>query len=163
MDEGHADHAEILDAGTLVDEDVRRALDVSVSEGVLDTVEQALAHERARAATFFDVVLGGSVGASFVRYLEGGHYLRHRDRDPLFEAGTDARLVTVVVWLNSADSPTAAGAFAGGTLRLIDPDSGRVQDLLPTAGTLVAFPAEWPHEVRPVTRGTRDVVVDWWL
>lgn len=162
MDEGDAEAAEILADGLQVDAEVRRALDITIAPDVLDRVEASLARQRARAAAFFDVALAGSVGASCLRYPEGGHYRRHRDRDPRFDSDTDVRLVTVVVWLNTADEGTTKGAFGGGSL-CVDDSGGRTHQIVPVAGTLVAFPADWPHEVMPVTRGTRDVVVDWWL
>jgi predicted 2-oxoglutarate/Fe(II)-dependent dioxygenase YbiX len=162
MDEGDADDAEIVDGATSVDLDVRRALDITVADDVLTQVEAALMIERDPASRYFGIELSGSVGASCLRYLPGGHYRRHRDRDPEFGDDTSARLITVVVWLNSADTPSSSGAFAGGTLVVTDPVSGHSRHMVPEVGTLVAFPAEWPHEVLPVTRGIRDVVVDWW-
>jgi predicted 2-oxoglutarate/Fe(II)-dependent dioxygenase YbiX len=43
-------------------------------------------------------------------------------------------------------------------LRLYTPDA---VDVVPRAGTLVAFPSDTPHEVLPVTGGVRDAIVDW--
>ena len=54
----------------------------------------------------------------------------------------------------------AGGAVRGGILRLF-PDEADPIDVLPTRGTLVAFPADMPHEVTPVTSGRRDAIVDW--
>ncbi len=162
MDEGDAGAAEILD-GTLTRQDeVRRALDITVADAVMALVDAALTIERDRTARHFGIQLHGSVGASCLRYLPGGHYRRHRDRDPDMAGDTSNRVVTVVVWLDSADMPGVPGGFSGGTLVVTNPVSGEDHYVIPVVGTLVAFPAEWPHEVLPVTRGIRDVVVDWW-
>ncbi len=163
MDAGDADAAEIVDRGLTVDEAVRRALDVTIAPTALARIEQALESVRPLVADFFHVPLTGSVGVTCLRYLEGGRYLRHRDRDPRPGSGTEDRRVSVIVWLNSGASDTTVGDFAGGTLCLFEPGHAAAQEITPVAGTLVAFPSEWPHEVRPVIRGTRDVVVDWWL
>ena len=64
------------------------------------------------------------------------------------------------MWLNSGDTTTERGDFAGGELQLY-PEGRDAVTITPVAGTLVAFPSDWSHEVLPVTRGTRDVVVDW--
>jgi len=162
MDVGATAPAEVVDGQPVVDLAVRDALDVTLDEALLDELDDQLQMHRGIAAEHFGLTLGGSVGASCLRYPPGGHYRRHRDRDPDFGPGTDDRQLTVVVWLNSADTPTAAGDFSGGTLRVFAP-GGMIHDVIPKAGTLVAFPADWPHEVLPVTRGLRDVVVDWWL
>jgi predicted 2-oxoglutarate/Fe(II)-dependent dioxygenase YbiX len=45
-------------------------------------------------------------------------------------------------------------------LRLYEPES---RDIVPRAGTLVAFPSDVPHEVLHVTSGLRDAVVDWFF
>jgi predicted 2-oxoglutarate/Fe(II)-dependent dioxygenase YbiX len=53
----------------------------------------------------------------------------------------------------------------GGALRLYglaDPGDPAVPfDIVPAAGTLVAFPSDVLHEVLPVTAGVRDAIVDW--
>ena len=163
MDDGEPEPAEIVEGAITLDDTVRRAFDVTIDPRVLTRLEAALAHARPRIADFFRVALTGSVGATCLRYVEGGHYLRHRDRDPQPGSGTEDRRISVIVWLNSATSDIAAGEFQGGTLNLFTPDARQPTAIIPVAGTLVAFPSEWPHEVLPVTRGTRDVVVDWFL
>ncbi len=163
MDAGDAEAAEIVDGGIALDESVRRAFDVTVAPESLAQVERALGRLQPQVSEFFRLPLNGAVGLSCLRYTEGGYYLRHRDRDPQPESGTEDRRVSVIVWLNSAASGAAVGDFEGGTLRLFEPGKGEALEIIPVTGTLVAFPSEWPHEVTPVTRGTRDVVVDWWL
>ena len=161
MDAGDSGPAEIVDGAITVDDQVRRAFDVTIAPPALTRVEDALARLRAHVADFFRVSVTGSVGVTCLRYVEGGHYLRHRDRDPQPGSGTEHRRISVIVWLNSGASAHGTGEFAGGTLRLFEPGRRDVHQIIPEAGTLVAFPSEWPHEVLPVTRGTRDAVVDW--
>lgn len=76
-------------------------------------------------------------------YPPGAGYARHRDcfRDD------DARVVSCVLYLNEAWTPSA-----GGALRLHVSESSAV-DVTPTGGTLVAFlSATFEHEVLPATR-----------
>ncbi len=162
MTVGDSGPAEIVEDGLTIDETVRRAFDVTVAADALTSIEEALRRVRPAIAAFFGLPLTGSVGVTCLRYVEGGRYLRHQDRDPTPGSGTDDRRVSVIVWLNSGESETAAGDFSGGALRLFEPGHHAAREVIPVAGTLVAFPSEWAHEVTPVTRGIRDVVVDWW-
>jgi predicted 2-oxoglutarate/Fe(II)-dependent dioxygenase YbiX len=102
-------------------------------------------------------------------YRPGDYFRAHRDRsaEPGHEASLSRR-VAVVVFLNGADgaSHPDADTFEGGTLTfyglLEDP---RLRDfgypLRAEAGLLVAFRPTIVHEVTPVTRGERHVVVAW--
>ena len=162
MTAGESGPAEIVDGEITVDDNVRVASDVTLAPGALARVEAELERLRPVVADFFGIALTGSVGVTCLRYVTGGFYRRHRDRDPRPGSGTEDRRVSLIVWLNSAATATSAGDFAGGTLRLLGPGLDDAREFVPVAGTLVAFPSEWPHEVTPVTRGTRDVVVDWW-
>jgi SM-20-related protein len=162
MDRGDAGEAEIVDEGISVDTSVRRAFDVTIDSPTLARVERALARQRPRIAQAFKEPLTGSVGLTCLRYTTGGRYRRHRDSDPRPGSGTEHRKVSVIVWLSTASSDDVRGEFGGGTLRLYQPGASDAHEFGPVAGTLVAFPSDWSHEVTPVTWGTRDVVVDWW-
>jgi SM-20-related protein len=78
----------------------------------------------------------------FAVYSPGAFYRRHLDRF----ATDDRRTLSCVLYLNEA-----WGAEDGGALRLYLPDQHR--DVLPRAGTLVAFLSErFEHEVLPAQR-----------
>jgi SM-20-related protein len=78
----------------------------------------------------------------FARYAPGAFYRRHRDRF----AGDDRRTLSCMLYLNESWRPED-----GGALRLHLPD-GHL-DILPRAGTLVAFLSErFEHEVLPARR-----------
>ena len=79
----------------------------------------------------------------YALYPPGAFYRRHRDR---FRDDA-ARVLSCVLYLNEAWSPTD-----GGALRIHFPGGG-ARDVLPVAGTLVAFLAErYEHEVLPANR-----------
>ncbi|MEQ1731840.1 MAG: 2OG-Fe(II) oxygenase [Vicinamibacterales bacterium] len=162
MNRGDAGSAEILDADIFVDESVRHALDITVSGDVLARVEHALEQMRRQISEHFALTLSGSVGVTFLRYGAGGRYRRHCDRDPRPGSGTEDRRLSILMWLNTASTDHGRGDFTSGTLVLFPPHRDDAIEVIPVAGTLVAFPSEWPHEVRTVIGGTRDVVVDWW-
>jgi predicted 2-oxoglutarate/Fe(II)-dependent dioxygenase YbiX len=151
MDRGGTSPAEIFADGFVVDEETRRALEVEVADDIIDEVERAIDAVRPQVAQFFGMALSRDEGPGFLRYTRGGFYRAHRDVVP----GSDelARRISIVVFLTSAGE-----GCEGGSLRLY---SGEQVDIPPRAGTLVAFPADVPHEVLPVTDGTRDAVVDW--
>jgi SM-20-related protein len=159
MDRGIATAAEIYDGGFVVDAATRRAFDVEVDAHTLDAVELRLAALRARISTYFDVTLTGAEGAGFLRYEAGGFYRRHvdwigEDREPF------RRRVSIVLFLSGSGATAPSGECSGGALRLYGRGAKPI-DVDPAIGTLVAFPADTPHEVLPVTAGVRDVVVDW--
>ena len=161
MDAGTPEEAEVLDDGIEVQGDVRRASQIDIAETVLAMVESTLDRTRASIASFYGLVLQWREGASVLRYETGGFYKPHIDRAhvpswPL----TERRQITVVLFLESACEAEPTGGFRGGILRLF-PEHGDPIDIVPTRGTLVAFPADMRHEVTPVTAGRRDTIVDW--
>lgn len=80
--------------------------------------------------------------AHYALYPPGARYARHRDRF----RDSDARLITVVSYLNTPDWQ----ADDGGQLRLYRSD-GHV-DTLPHAATTLCFLSEFEHEVLPARR-----------
>jgi predicted 2-oxoglutarate/Fe(II)-dependent dioxygenase YbiX len=166
MNRGDVEAAEVLDEGVSLNEYARRAAIIDVDASTLRAVEERLEFSRQELSARCGMVLGGREGTGFLRYVEGGFYRPHRDQ------GTDVdwpaaalRRLAVVVFLNSARSGVQAGEFGGGEL-VIYRDSGHTGPdesmwVTPRAGLLVAFDAARLHEVRPVTKGVRDVVVDW--
>jgi predicted 2-oxoglutarate/Fe(II)-dependent dioxygenase YbiX len=140
--------AEIFDNHYVVDESVRRTFEAEVEPQIVGEVEESIAVVRPRVAAFYSMTLTASEGPAFLRYPTGGFYRAHRDYLP--GGGEEfPRRISVVLFVTTCE---------GGALRICDPS---VADIQPVAGTLVAFPATWLHEVLPVTAGVRDAVVDW--
>jgi SM-20-related protein len=161
MDAGTPEEAEVLADGFEVQDDVRRAGQIDVAESVLAMVDAALDAQRLSIASFYGLALESREGAGFMRYETGGFYRPHVDRAhvpswPL----TEKRQITVVLFLESSRDAEPSGGFRGGILRLF-PDEDDPIDIVPKAGTLVAFPAAMLHEVTRVTEGRRDTIVDW--
>jgi predicted 2-oxoglutarate/Fe(II)-dependent dioxygenase YbiX len=154
MDQAHASPAEIYADGYRVDRATRDAFDVDISEDMLEEVQRAMNTILPDVARYFRIPLSGDEGPGFVRYVAGGFYRRHCD----VESGWDEhfpRRISIVLVLSSVGEDCE-----GGALRLYRPEPF---DIMPRAGTLVAFPSHVPHEVLPVTAGVRDVVVDWFF
>lgn len=92
----------------------------------------------------------------FARYVAGAGYQRHYDQF----RGNNRRQLTVTLYLNEGWRDDY-----GGQLRvyLDDQDPGRVLQITPTAGTMVAFlSADYAHEVMPCSR-TRLSMTGWFL
>jgi SM-20-related protein len=129
-------------------------------------VDAALDGVRIPIASFYGLVLQSREGASFLRYETGGFYRPHVDRAHVASWPLTARRqITVVLFLESAreaepSRAPARGGFRGGMLRLL-PEDGEPIEIVPKRGTLIAFPADVPHEVTRVTAGRRDTIVDW--
>ena len=161
MDAGTPEQAEVLAGDFELQEDVRRAAQIDVDDAVLARVEAALDAMRSPIANFYSVTLTAREGAGFLRYDIGGFYKPHVDRaDVPSWPLTAKRQITIVLFLESSRDIDPDGGFSGGVLRLF-PDDGDPIDIIPKSGALVAFPAEVPHEVTPVTSGRRDTIVDW--
>jgi len=134
---------------------------VDVSDRMVREVEGYLDDAEPGVAAFFGGPLGEREGTGFLRYDPGGFYGPHRDRgDDADWPDAARRRVSTVVFLNSGGEAAGPGGFLGGTLRLFLDDATPV-DIVPVAGTLVAFGADMLHEVTPVTSGVRYALVDW--
>jgi SM-20-related protein len=164
MDAGVFEAAEVYRDGYIVDEAVRRTLDVSVDTDVVALVEHLLDETRPEVARFFGIPLRASEGPGFLRYRQGGFYRPHHD----IGGGPDddfPRRVSLVLFLTDGGPGPGDGRCQGGALRLHgvrgDGRENERFDIVPEMGTLVAFPSDVLHEVLPVTAGIRDVVVDW--
>ena len=164
MDCGETSRAEIHADGYQVDETVRRSFDISVDAQTVATTQQLIASAQAKVAAYFACVLTGQEGPGFLRYATGGFYRVHSDVIP-GAAAEFTRRISVILFLTSAGLEDGPGECEGGTLRLYAPSQSKsehsVLEIVPVAGTLVAFHATLPHEVLPVTAGVRDVIVDW--
>jgi predicted 2-oxoglutarate/Fe(II)-dependent dioxygenase YbiX len=155
MDRGETETAEVLSSDAAIVDAARRAAHVTADDATVARVSSCLDAYRDSVAAFFDVHLVAREGAGLVRYGTGDFYRPHRDRaDMASWPAASRRSITLILFLN-AD-------FDGGLLRLLADDEEDV-DVVPEAGMLVAFPSETGHEVTTITRGTRDVVVDWFL
>lgn len=165
--------AAVLPAGEsalAVDEEVRRAWEVPLPAVLETRLVDAVERLRPDLEAWCGCALAPCDAVAVLRYPVGAFYRSHRDRpreimppDPGADPGLSElarRRVSVVVFVNAAGT-----AFTGGELRLFDlvdeaPDG---LDLVPEAGTLVAFTSDLLHEVRPVTAGERVSVVTWFL
>jgi predicted 2-oxoglutarate/Fe(II)-dependent dioxygenase YbiX len=159
MDRGADEAAEVIGDRIARRETVRQARNIDVDEQTIELVETRIEGVRAAIECAMGQPLGEREGTGFLRYPPGGLYRPHRDRGTV--AGWPAaarRQATVVLFLNGGAGPEPD--FAGGDLHLY-PDNGHPLRITPETGLLVAFPAHWLHEVRPVTRGVRDAAVDW--
>jgi len=162
MDAGVPEDAEVLEGDVEARADVRRARYVEVAAEVLALVGRHLDAQREAVAIRHGRALPRREGPGLLRYERGGFYQAHVDRASRQSwAGAARRAVTVVLFLASSREVDPEGAFAGGRLRLHLAGGTAPVDVVPEEGTLVAFPADVPHEVTPVTEGRRDAVVDW--
>jgi predicted 2-oxoglutarate/Fe(II)-dependent dioxygenase YbiX len=148
-----------------VADEVRRAWEVDLPDDLHDLLTGRIDSLRPDLETFFGVTLEPCDAVAAVRYPPGAFYRTHRDagRSPDV-LGLHRRAVSIVVFANTG-APHPEAQFTGGCLRLHElagaPD--RVCDIVPLAGTLVAFRSTQLHEVMPVHAGIRVSVVTWLL
>ena len=129
------------------------------SQHLCEAVESVIEHQLPRISDHFEVQLGEVEELQFLHYRVGDFFRRHQDArsepDGSLPAG---RRISLVVSL----SPAAA--HAGGEF-MVFPSLGLGDnagfELGLEEGRLLAFPGDLPHEVRPVTTGSRFSVVTW--
>ena len=133
----------------------------------LAAVELKLESARAAIEAYHGLPIDEREGPSFLRYGPGGFYRRHCDQ-AAEAAWPDAarRQVSLVIFLNSSRSVPEPNEFSGGELVMFPEDvpdvpTGEPIEIVPQQGSLIAFRAATAHEVRPVSAGVRDVIVDW--
>ena len=167
MDRGAAIPAEVLGSEIVLDDSARRVSDVEVDRSTLAAVELKLESARAAIQAYHGLPIVEREGPSFLRYGPGGFYRRHCDQ-AAEAAWPDAarRQVSLVIFLNSSRSVPEPDEFSGGELVMFPEDvpdlpAGDPIEIVPLEGSLIAFRAVTVHEVRPVSLGVRDVIVDW--
>jgi len=167
MGRGIAEPAEVLESDVALDRAARHASSIEVDPETLAEVEAQLDAARDTIGAYYEMPLVRREGPGFFRYGPGGFYRPHRDWaiDAAWP-GASERLISLIVFLNSARSGSAEGEFSGGELVIFpepaDDVAPEAVEVVPRQGTLVAFHAATLHEVRPVAGGTRDVIVDWY-
>jgi SM-20-related protein len=144
-------------------EEIRRAWEIELPDALHDDLVGRIHALHARLESFFAESLEPCEAVAALRYPPGAFYRTHRD----VAAHPDAhqlhrRAVSIIVFLNSG-APAPRAAFTGGALRLHEIDGALAawRDVVPVAGTLIAFRSDVLHEVLPVATGTRLSVVTW--
>lgn len=75
---------------------------------------------------------------------------------------TEARRVSVSIFLNSCSEQPGPDSYGGGALVFSDWRKGVSRRIAGEAGTLFAFRSELTHEVVSVTHGERYSIVSWY-
>jgi predicted 2-oxoglutarate/Fe(II)-dependent dioxygenase YbiX len=148
-----------------VADEVRRAWEVDLPEDLQDLLTSRIDSLRPDLETFFGVPLKPCDAVAAVRYPPGAFYRTHRDAGRRPDAlGLHRRAVSIVIFANTG-APHPEAQFIGGCLRLhaLAGAPGRVCEISPLAGTLVAFRSTQLHEVMLVHAGIRVSVVTWLL
>ncbi|MGE0039658.1 MAG: 2OG-Fe(II) oxygenase [Vicinamibacterales bacterium] len=145
--------------GAAVAPGARHALELAGPGDLVAALDRRVGALAPALARHFARAVGAAESVSLLRYGAGGYYRPHRDRG---DRSAVDRVVSVVIFVNDWRS---APGFTGGALRFYDLLGGDAPgigiDIEPAAGTLVAFPSEWLHEVVPVEAGERYTVVTW--
>jgi predicted 2-oxoglutarate/Fe(II)-dependent dioxygenase YbiX len=149
-----------------VDERVRKVTRQMPSTETIEYVQRKLLEVKPKVEQHFGVSLSESEEPQFLRYEIGDFFVAHQDGNTgMTRLDTEARLVSVVIFLNEQSEAPKAGAYCGGSLLFHDWRGGRGSGELPQAnlpGTFVAFRSETTHEVTPVTDGERFTIVGWY-
>lgn len=150
----------------------RKTKHLPVSAATRSVIELKLQALKPDLEAHFGVKLGGLTSPMFYRYEVGDFFGVHRDVDPNSPAPSEERqrCISLIVFVNGfADSPSQTDsqtAFGGGELTFY----GLLKDsrwanygfsLKPESASMIAFPSEMLHEVKPVVFGRRYTIVSW--
>ncbi|MGE0043982.1 MAG: 2OG-Fe(II) oxygenase [Vicinamibacterales bacterium] len=155
-----------VDGGTAVARDVRRVETLDISRRLAADLERRIRGIRPEIEAYFGLPLGWSEPVTVLRYRAGDFYRPHRDRVGSLDPFYRSRRISAVLFANGPAPAPDDDGFTGGALRFHDiasDDEGYscAVDLVPAAGSFVAFRSETLHEVLPVEDGVRVTAVTW--
>lgn len=149
-----------------VDERVRKAVRQTPSLETVEYVQQRLLECKREVEDHFSVSLSECEEPQFLHYRVGDFFVAHQDGNTgMMRMDSEARRVSVVIFLNEQSDVFKEGSYCGGSLVFHDWRGGRGSGELPQAripGTFVAFRSENTHEVTPVMDGERFTIVGWY-
>jgi predicted 2-oxoglutarate/Fe(II)-dependent dioxygenase YbiX len=153
-----------------VDREVRRVNRVKVNDISTAVVRARLIDVKPDLERHFDVALTDCQGPQFLHYITGDFYHYHRDRgsDQNDSAMAKPRRISAVIFLNDTSTEPRDSMYGGGALtfyELLDDPAGRSFGfpLQAEEGLLIAFRADVPHSVAPVTHGERYTIACWYV
>lgn len=149
-----------------IDERVRKAVRQTPSLETVEYVQQRLLESKREVEDHFSVSLSECEEPQFLHYRVGDFFVAHQDGNTgMMRMDSEARRVSVVIFLNEQSDVLKEGSYCGGSLVFHDWRGGRGSGELPQAripGTFVAFRSENTHEVTPVMDGERFTIVGWY-
>jgi len=153
-----------------VDRQIRSVNRVRVNDVSTALVRTRLIDVKPDLERHFDTVLTDSQGPHFLHYVTGDFYEYHRDRrsDQDAPAMAKSRRISAVIFLNGTSAEPRDNMYGGGALtfyELLDDPTGRSLGfpLQAEEGLLIAFRADVPHSVAPVTHGDRYTIAGWYV
>jgi predicted 2-oxoglutarate/Fe(II)-dependent dioxygenase YbiX len=88
-------------------------------------------------------------------YETGGHFIKHRDWIGRDGDIYNNRIFSTITLINRSDD------LEGGNLLIWDREDGNVTQIELDIGETVIFNSRRFHQVTPIIRGTREVLVAW--
>lgn len=157
-------------ADFVVDPTIRRVTNTTMAPDTIDLVRTRVLAIKPDLERAFGIPLSDCQPPSFLHYVTGDFYQRHRDGSAHADASviSTARRVSVVIFLNTPSPEPADGAYGGGALTfygLFEGEKARGIGLPLDAseGLLVGFRADLAHSVSPVTHGDRFTIATWFV
>ena len=141
---------------------VRKTTLVEVSDVTREYIHRLILERKQSLNLHFGGEVNECEQPQFLHYYPGDYFVAHQDGNtPLIHDDTRLRKLSLIIFLNSRTGTSES--FEGGELTLHGkyPDIDARLAVPNEVGTLVVFPAETTHEVRPVTAGERYTIVSW--
>lgn len=162
--------ATVVRTNSVVDETVRSTKLAAVSTSTIAFIEESLREVKPRIEAHFQMILTNHQEPQFLIYRTGDFFRVHQDgyRGDNVPEYLEKRRISVVIFLNNQAGEPGPDTYCGGALTLYgliaDPRCEKIGlPLLGTAGTFIAFPSKFAHEVEVVSRGNRYSIVSWFF
>jgi hypothetical protein len=99
---------------------------------------------------------------NYLIYEVGDHFSRHRDflTSESRDKGKKGKILHPQRYLSTSTLISESSDFEGGELILFDDNDNEIDPKLEVGETII-FNSIVPHQVKPVTKGTREVLVAW--
>ena len=151
-----------------VDRTIRKTDEVQISLHYRKTIKDYLVKLKPQLEQHFKTSLSEIQGPRILRYHQGDFFHWHTDTSN-HRSTTKDRKVTSLVYLNESNEESESDGFVGGELEIY------IHDLIPQeeyreyclqlsakTGQLIAFNSQIHHQVQPIVRGERYVIVAHW-
>ena len=154
----------VSDGQSKLDQTIHLTDEVQINPQSWETSIEHLNGLKPQLEQYFQTELSKMEAPKLLRYDRGQFISWHTDtRDDV--PVTKRLKIRTLLYLNGQDSESGSESFIGGELEFLIPQEeykNHCLQISPQTGLLIAFDSLTPHQVQPIAKGTRYVIVAGW-